>query len=319
MAVYTEVTAEELEAMLARYDIGALASFKGIAEGVENSNYFLGTERGQYILTLYERRVSRDDLPFFIGLMVHLAGAGISCPKPIADRAGRVLQELAGRPAAIVTFLNGYAVRRVKAEHCEAVGRALAALHLGGAGFALMRRNTLSLDGWSQIFADLNGEPEHLQPGMTEELAREIASLRARWPTGLPSGVIHADLFPDNVFFLGNEVSGLIDFYFACNDIFAYDIAICMNAWCFELDHAFNVTKARALLRGYGAVRPLARDEIEALPALARGAALRFLLTRVYDWFNTPSSAMVQRKDPMEYWRKLRFHRTVTTASAYGI
>jgi homoserine kinase type II len=319
MAVYTEVTAEELEAMLARYDIGALASFKGIAEGVENSNYFLGTERGQYILTLYERRVRRDDLPFFIGLMKHLAGAGISCPMPIADREGRVLQELAGRPAAIVTFLNGYAVRRVRVEHCEALGRALAALHLGGEGFALVRRNTLSLDGWSQIFTDLNGEPEHLQPGMTEELAREIASLRARWPTGLPSGVIHADLFPDNVFFLGNEVSGLIDFYFACNDILAYDIAICMNAWCFELDHAFNVTKARALLRGYGAVRPLVKDEIEALPALARGAALRFLLTRVYDWFNTPPSAMVQRKDPMEYWRKLRFHRTVTTASAYGI
>jgi homoserine kinase type II len=319
MAVYTEVTAEELEAMLAAYDIGALAAFKGIAEGVENSNYFLGTDRGQYILTLYEKRVSRDDLPFFLGLMEHLSAAGISCPTPIADREGRVLQELAGRPAAIVSFLNGYSLRRARTEHCEALGAALAALHLAGENFGLRRANTLALDGWCALLASLDGEPDRLQAGMQSALRQEFDGLARDWPAGLPLGVIHADLFPDNVFFLGNGVSGIIDFYFACNDILAYDIAICLNAWCFELDRSFNVTKARALLRGYGRVRPLDPAEVEALPRLARGAALRFLLTRIYDWFNTPPSALVQRKDPMEYWHKLRFHRSVTSASAYGL
>ncbi len=319
MAVYTEVSAEDLEALLARYSIGALAAFKGIAEGVENSNYFLATDQGQYILTLYEKRVHPQDLPFFIGLMEHLSAGGISCPTPIADREGVVLQTVAGRPAAIVTFLSGYALRRARVEHCQALGSALASLHLAGGGFGLRRRNMLDLEGWFSLFAAMQDEPDRLQPGMSGQLAAELGALRDAWPRGLPEGVIHADLFPDNVFFLGDRVSGLIDFYFACNDILAYDVAICMNAWCFEPDHAFNVTKARALLRGYTAVRPLDAREIEALPLLARGAALRFLLTRIHDWFHTPASALVNRKDPLEYWRKLRFHRTVTSASAYGL
>lgn len=319
MAVYTEVTAEELESLLTRFDIGSLSAFKGIAEGVENSNYFLGTDRGQYILTLYEKRVHPEDLPFFLGLMEHLSAAGISCPTPIADREGHVLLEVAGRPAAIVTFLNGYSLRRVRVEHCQALGSALAALHVAGRDFTLRRENTLALEGWASMLNNLRREPDELQAGMTAQLAAELETLRVHWPDSLPAGIIHADLFPDNVFFLGDQVSGLIDFYFACNDLLAYDIAICMNAWCFEPDHAFNVTKARALLRGYHAVRPLEGAEVEALPLLARGAALRFLLTRIHDWFHTPASAMVKRKDPLEYWRKLRFHSTVTSASAYGL
>ncbi len=317
MAVYTEVAAEELDALLERYAIGDLASCKGIAEGVENSNFFLSTDRAQFILTLYEKRVSPDDLPYFLGLMEHLARNGVTCPTPVHDREGRVLQTVAGKPAAMVTFLSGYSLRKPLPVHCRGLGAALARLHEAGLTFPMKRANALSVAGWEKLFAAI-GEAHKLEPGMAGEIGAELESLGAQWPANLPQGVIHADLFPDNVFFLDGQVSGLIDFYFACNDLLAYDLAICMNAWCFELDHAFNVTKARALLDGYNSVRPLGAGEVEALPVLAKGAAMRFLLTRLYDWFNTPPSAMVKRKDPMEYWRKLKFHQSVRTCSAYG-
>lgn len=318
MAVYTDVTAEELQPLLNRYDIGALAVFKGIAEGVENSNFFLGTDQGQYILTLYEKRVSPEDLPFFLGLMEHLAAQGVACPTPVHDREGKVLQNLAGRPAALVTFLSGYSLRKPLPGHCFTLGAALAALHRAGLSFPLKRPNGLSLSGWRTLFSAIDCRADELRPGMAEAIAGELEKLSELWPHGLPTGVIHADLFPDNVFFLNEKISGVIDFYFACNDLLAYDLAICLNAWCFETDHAFNVTKARALLKGYNSVRKLSLGEIEALPLLARGSALRFLLTRIHDWFDTPETAFVKRKDPIEYWRKLKFHRDVTSPSAYG-
>ncbi len=318
MAVYTEVAAEELDALLERYEIGELHSCKGIAEGVENSNYFLGTERGQFILTLYEKRVRPEDLPYFLGLMEHLAKNGVNCPTPVHDREGRVLQTLAGRPAAIVTFLSGYSLRRPLPPHCRELGSALARLHGAGLTFPLKRGNALSIAGWEKLFAAIGGQADSFAPGMAQETGAELELIRGEWPSGLPEGVIHADLFPDNVFFLEGRVSGLIDFYFACNDLLAYDLAICLNAWCFEADHSFNVTKAGALFSGYNAVRRLEAGEIAVLPLLARGSAMRFLLTRLYDWFNTPQSAFVKRKDPMEYWRKLKFHQSVRTPSAYG-
>jgi homoserine kinase type II len=319
MAVYTDVTAEELDTLLHRYEVGDLTACKGIAEGVENSNFYIGTDRGQFILTLYEKRVSQDDLPFFLGLMDHLARHGFSCPTPVHDREGQILQTVSGRPAAIVTFLPGYSLRKPQPSHCQALGEVLAQLHLGGLDFPLQRSNALSMAGWAKLFSTLDGAAEKLMPGMTSELSALLQDLKSEWPGGLPRGVIHADLFPDNVFFLNDAVSGVIDFYFACNDLLAYDIAICLNAWCFELDHAFNVTKARALLKGYNSVRALSGEEVQALPLLARGAALRFLLTRLYDWFNTPDTAFVKRKDPMEYWRKLVFHLDVKTPGAYGL
>ncbi len=318
MAVYTEVSAEELDALLGRYEIGDLMACKGIAEGVENSNFYLGTDRAQFILTLYEKRVSPDDLPFFLGLMEHLAKSGVSCPTPVHDREGRVLQTVGGRPAAIVTFLSGYSLRKPLPVHCRALGFALARLHESGLTFPLKRTNALSLAGWEKLFAAMDGAADKLLPGMSASIGLELQALRTEWPQNLAQGIIHADLFLDNVFFLNDQVSGLIDFYFACNDLLAYDLAICLNAWCFEPDHAFNVTKARALLNGYNAVRHLGPEEVEALPLLARGSALRFLLTRLYDWFNTPDSAFVKRKDPMEYWRKLKFHQGVRTPGAYG-
>src|SRR6201981_988289 len=276
MAVYTDVAAEDLPRFLAGYDVGALLSYKGIAEGVENSNFLVHTATGHFILTLYERRVAERDLPFFLDLMEHLASRGINCPQPVKNRAGKVLGKLAGRPAAMVTFLDGMWIRRPSAAHCGALGEALARLHLAGADFAMRRDNALSVAGWRQLYEGCRERAHQVDRNLETRVGTERAVLERGWPRGLPVGVIHADLFPDNVFFLGDKLSGLIDFYFACTDALAYDLAICLNAWCFEADHSYNVTKGKALLSAYAAVRPLSPAERQALPMLARGSALRF-------------------------------------------
>jgi homoserine kinase type II len=319
MAVYTDVTAEELADFLAGYELGELLSYKGIAEGVENSNFLVHTSAGTFILTLYEKRVAAKDLPFFLGLMQHLASRGITCPQPIKNKKGEALGKVAGRPAAIISFLDGLWIRRPSAVHCAALGEALAKLHLAGLDFQGKRRNTLSVDGWRPLFDHCRDRVNEVQRSLRDLIEKELAALERDWPRGLPQGVIHADLFPDNVFFLGDTLSGMIDFYFACNDALAYDVAICLNAWCFEADHSYNVTKGRALLQNYARVRALDDSERAALPRLARGAALRFLLTRLVDWFNVPPGALVRPKDPMEYFRKLRFHQKVKSVSDYGI
>ncbi len=320
MAVYTEVDDDELESFLTGYDLGELVSYKGIAEGVENSNFLMQTTKGSYILTLYEKRVTPADLPFFLGLMDHLAAKGIVCPTPIHGRDGKALRELAGRPAAIVSFLAGVWPRRITPVHCAGLGRAMALFHLAGRDFPGKRPNALSLDGWKHLSTDVQARADEVAPGLADKIGREIGAVTAHWPqNGLPDGVIHADLFPDNVFFLGDKVSGIIDFYFACNDYLAYDLAICLNAWCFEPDGDFNITKARQMLSAYREVRPITDAELAALPWLARGAALRFLLTRPYDWLNRPAGAWVRPKNPLEYLKKLQFHQTVTGPGAYGL
>jgi homoserine kinase type II len=323
MAVYTEVSDEELRSFIATYDIGEVSSFKGIAEGVENSNYMLQTARGPFILTLYERRVNPNDLPFFIALMEHLAGSGVACPVPLKDREGRALRTLCGRPAAIISFLKGLWPRKIAVEHCAELGSALARMHGAGVGFKMKRENSLSLAGWRQLYERVGDAAAKVETGLHDLLRTELDALAAAWPThgaaDLPVGVIHADLFPDNVFFLDGKCSGFIDFYFACTDFLAYDIAVCMNAWCFEPDGALNITKASRLLSSYESVRPLTAAEKKALPLLCRGGAMRFLLTRLFDWVNTPPGAMVKPKDPREYLQKLKFHRRVDSISAYGL
>ena len=317
MAVYTEVTDDALRAFLTAYDIGEVVAFRGIAEGVENSNYMLRTTTGDFILTLYEKRVNPADLPWFIGLMQHLAREGVNCPQPVIARDGEALRMLADRHAAITTFLPGVWPRRVQVAHCAPLGEALARLHEAGAGYAPRRDNALGPAGWRPLLERSLSRADDLAPGLGAELAGVLERLLSLWPEGLPEGQIHADLFPDNVFFLDGRVSGLIDFYFAATDLLAYDLAICINAWCFEPDGAFNVTKGRALISAYQAVRPLSAAEAEALPVLAQGAALRFLLTRLYDWLYTPAGALVTRKDPLEYLRKLRFHAHAKGIAAY--
>lgn len=326
MAVYTEISDDDLKALASAYDLGEIVSCKGIAEGVENSNFLIETSRGPYILTLYEKRVDPSDLPFFLGFMEHLSKKGcVACPVPIRGKDGEALRTIAGRPGAVISFLRGIWPRRITADHCAELGTAMAKLHNAGLDFPGKRTNSLSVDGWRQLIGRI--EPDaaaQLDASLPVLMRDELATLASAWPAlgasaDLPFGVIHADLFPDNVFFLDGKCSGLIDFYFACTDFLAYDVAICLNAWCFEADGAFNITKARRMLTSYEAVRPLSAREKQALPLFARGSALRFMLTRLYDWANTPPGAMVKPKDPREYLHKLNFHRRVSDISAYGL
>ena len=318
MAVYTEVGDEALAAFLEGYDLGRPLSLKGIAEGVENSNFLLRTEAGVFLLTLYEKRVAEGDLPFFLGLMEHLAERGVNCPQPVRARDGSTIGRLAGRAAAVVTFLEGLSVRRPTVAHCGEVGAALAGLHAAGAGFAISRRNALAIADWPALAEAAGARADEVAPGLAREIETQLAEMQRLWPEALPSGVIHADLFPDNVFFLNDRLSGVIDFYFACNDFLAYDLAICLNSWAFEPRAEFNVSKGRAMIEGYARVRGLTAAEVEALPILARGAALRFLLTRLVDWLNVPAGALVAPKDPLEYLQKLRFHARAQSARDYG-
>ncbi|WP_321394295.1 homoserine kinase [Emcibacter sp.] len=319
MAVYTQVTAEEINEFIASYDVGEVVSFKGIAEGSENTNYYLQTTQASFILTLFEARVNPDDLPFYMGLMDHLNHKDIVCATPVRDRSGRNLTTLCGRPAALITFLQGMAINKPQPDHCRQLGGELARMHLAAADFGMSRENDLSVSGWEKLVADCEDGADRCAPGLCGTLRQELSFLKANWPDDLPRGIIHADLFPDNVFFLEGKLSGLIDYYFACTDFLAYDIAVCMNSWCFEADGSFNVTKSTQLLKGYNEVRQLDERELAALPTLCRGAALRFLLTRLYDWLNRVEGAMVQVKDPTEYLTKLKFHQGVKNASAYGL
>lgn len=336
MAVYTDVSDEALRAFLSAYDIGALTAFRGIAEGVENSNFVLRTTGGttggaagnakgsvtgnDFILTLYERRVNPEDLPWFLGLMGYLSDHGLSCPRPVAARDGAALRVLAGRPAAITTFLPGVWPRAVTEAHCGPVGAALARLHLAGQGYDAVRPNALGPESWPGLLDSCRRDGDSVQPGLVAELDAALAEILPAWPApgALPRGQIHADLFPDNVFFLDGAVSGIIDFYFACTDILAYDVAICLNAWCFDAQGRFDAARSRALIAGYESVRPLGEAERAALPVLAAGAAMRFLLTRLYDWVNTPAGAMVTRKDPLDYLPRLRFHRAASADASSG-
>ncbi|MCG8493475.1 MAG: homoserine kinase [Sneathiellales bacterium] len=322
MAVYTDISDEDLDFLESEYPIGEILSCKGIAEGVENSNFLLHTEKSHFILTIYEKRVREQDLPFFLGLMEHLADQNFVSPRPILNLAGKTLTTLAGKPAAIIEFLEGRSIRRISAQHCFQLGEALAKLHIAAEGFSLKRENSLTLENWRPLFnacVNDNENTKSVPPVELEEVREEITHLEKHWPSDLPSGVIHADLFPDNIFFLNDRVSGVIDYYFACNDFLAYDVAVCLNAWCFESDASFNITKARKLLQGYQAVRKMTDREFETLPLLCQGAALRFYLTRLYDWINQVEGALVKPKNPFEYLRKIRFHKDVKSVSAYGI
>ncbi len=319
MAVYTEVGFEELDGLLSGYDIGVPLTFKGIAEGVENSNFYLQTDRAAFILTLYEKRVRPEDLPFFLGLMEHLSGRGISCPLPVRSRTGDQSFMLKGRAGAIFTFLTGVSLKKPEPAHCAAAGRALADLHEAGRDFGLTRANALGPAGWRELTEATRARADAVERNLATLIADALAALERDWPRHLPAGVIHADLFPDNVLFMQEKVSGLIDFYFACNDMYAYDLAVMLNSWCFENDGAYNVTKSRALIAAYRAGRPLTEAEAEALPVLMRGAALRFLLTRLFDWLNPDPNALVRPKDPREFAKRLRFHLDVKHAGEYGL
>jgi homoserine kinase type II len=318
MAVYTDISDAELDAFLGEFDLGQAVAFKGIAEGVSNSNFLLETDRGRFILTVYEARTNTRELPFFLDLLRWLADHGYPCAPPMSARDGALAKTIRGKPAAIVPFLMGMAVRRPDVAHCREAGRGLAWLHQAAAGFAQSRVNDLGQPHWAGMFAGHEADADGLKPGLAAVIAADIAAFERLWPKGLPSGVVHADFFPDNVFFQQGRFAAAIDFYFACTDALAYDLAICLNAWCFEPDGSFNVTAAGALVAGYESERPLSHAERAALPVLAWGAAMRFFLTRLQDWGATPAGALIKRHDPLEYERKLAVHRAAF-ASGEGL
>lgn len=323
MAVYTHVSAEMLAQFLGDYDTGELISFKGIAEGVENSNFLVETRGGsdghRFILTLYEKRVDPADLPFFMALLDHLAERGCRVPRAIADRQGRQIRQLGGRPACLIEFLEGVSLSNPNAEQAHATGAALAAMHHAVADFAGTRPNSMGLAAWHDLARQCTGRLDGIDPGLEALIARELEFIDAHWPAGLPQSVIHADLFPDNVLMLGNRVSGLIDFYFSCTDARAYDLAVTHSAWCFSADGTgFDADLSEALLAGYRAGLALTEEELAALPVLARGAALRFTLSRAYDWINTPADALVTRKDPMAFARRIEFYSNPVNAGLFA-
>ena len=318
MAVYTHLTDKEIRNFLTEYDIGQLLDFSEIAEGVENSNFLLTTNSDKYILTLYEKRVDPHDLPFFLKLLSHLASAGLSCPLPVEGVDGKALRTLGGKPAAIVTYLQGSWPRQTTLDHCKALGSTMAIMHEFGKSFQGTRTNALTLTAWRPLLDSCRLHEREIYNNLFNELNRELNWLEANWPKSLPSGIIHADLFPDNVFFKDDNLSGVIDFYFACNDFLAYDIAVCINAWCFDENELFDLKKSSCILSAYTEIRTLSKEEIASLPVLIRGSAIRFLLTRLYDWLNHPEDALVKPKDPMSYLKKLRFHQQLSDASDYG-
>lgn len=309
MAVYTRIPEAELHEFVNRYAIGNVREVKDILSGVENSNFFLTTDAGKYILTIYEKRTREEDLPFFINLMRHIAAKNIPCPAPIADKNGQVLQRLVNKPAALVSFLNGSATHAITVEQCRQVGVALAHMHIATADFKESRGNNLSLEGWAGLITRCLEKGDRVQAGITNNLVNELKYLVDHWPNmgTMPFGVIHADLFPDNVFFADDKLCGIIDFYFACSDFLAYDLAVSINAWCFDDRHEFQTLRAQAMMDGYQSIRRLDEQEKKAMPVLLRGASLRFLLTRLYDLLNHPEGALVKPKDPLEYAAKLRY------------
>jgi homoserine kinase type II len=315
MAVYTKVSGAALAGFLEGFALGRAVSLTPIAEGVSNSNYVLETEAGRFILTLFEARTREEDLPFFMGLMRHLAEKGLKVPLPVADASGALFGSLCGRAAALTGFLDGAWPRDILPGMAGQVGAALAGLHLAGRDFEGRRDNDLGLSGWRRLTGRLGGKAAEIEPGLDAEIAKELAALEAGWPEGLPRGAIHADLFPDNVFFDGGgTLSGLIDFYFACTDFLAYDLAVCLNAWCFDEERCFLPGRAAEMIAGYEAARPLSASERDALPLLCRGGAMRFLATRAHDWIFRPKDALVTPKDPMDYVARSRFFRNWTGA-----
>ena len=318
MAVYTKIKKDELEDFLKNYDIGNLIEYEEIAEGVENSNFKIITSQDTIILTIFEKRVSSNDLPFFIELMNYLDTKEYKCPKPIADIKGNYISYLKQKPCTIVSFIRGKWVKNIKNIHCQQLGKNLAKLHALTKDFKLKRENSMGYHTWDSLFKNFRSEKNIQYKEIYKIISDELTFLSNNWPKNLPSGIIHADLFQDNVFFEDNSFTGIIDFYFACYDFYAYELAVTLNAWCFEKDQSFNTTKARLILAEYQKEKALSIEEKESFPILSRGAALRFLLTRLNDLIFHSPKHFVQPKDPHEYLEKLYFHQAIGSINEYG-
>jgi len=320
MAVYTKLSENELEVFFSKYNLGKLLNYKGIKEGIENTNYFIQTEKGKFILTLYEKRVEEKDLPFFINLMRNLFDKNFPSPEPIINNNGNYISEILEKKAAVVSFLDGYAKKVLNPNDCREVGINAAKLHLITKDLTGRRENKLSINSWRKIYIKVKKNCSKIHPNLPEIIEKNLDEIEKNWPKNIPSGIIHADLFADNIFFKNNKLSGIIDYYFSCYDYYAFEIAICLNALCFEGKNenlSFNVTKAKKFIDGYSNIRKLTEEEKKSLKVLCQGAAIRFLLTRVFDYLNLTEGAIVKIKDPVEYLKRLEFHDSVTNYQDY--
>jgi len=320
MAVYTKLSDQNLKSFLQKYNLGNLLNYKGIMEGIENTNYLIETDKGKYILTVYEKRIDEKDLPFFMGLMRNLFDAKFPSPEPIINKNGSYITNILNKKAAVVSFLKGKAKIELSPDNCYEVGINTAKLHSITKNLSIKRNNRLSIDSWRKIYEKVKKDCSKIHPNLTETIENNLNEIESNWPSNIPSGIIHADLFNDNIFFEKNKLSGIIDFYFSCFDFYAFEIAVCLNALCFEgkkENLSFNVTKAKKFISGYCSIRNLSKDEKKSLKILCQGAAMRFLLTRVFDFLNLTEGAIVKIKDPIEYLKRLEFHNSVKSYEDY--
>ena len=320
MAVYTKFIEEEIKLILSNYSIGNLNRFEGIQEGIENTNYFLLVDKKKYILTIYEKRVKEEDLPFFSELMMSLNKSGFRCPVPLMNKKNSPITEFKKKKLMIVSFIEGKAKDILNPENCRSIGTEVAKMHEITKNFKIKRQNDLSIKSWRNIFNSIKDECIKIHKDLPILIESNLIDVEKNWPTDLPKGIIHADLFNDNIFFKDNKFSGIIDFYFSCNDFYAFEIAICFNALCFDGPQnnlSFNVTKAKNFIDGYNEIRKLSDKEKAYIKVLSQGSALRFLLTRVFDAINTVDGAIVKTKDPMEYLKRLEFHKNSKSFEDY--
>ena len=320
MAVYTKLSENQLKEFFSKYNLGKLLDYKEIREGIENTNYFIQTEKGKFILTLYEKRVEGKDLPFFMSLMRNLFDANFPSPEPIINKNGNYITEILSKKAAVVSFLEGKEKKNLSPDNCCEVGSQAARLHLITKSLTGKRENKLSINSWRKIYKKVQKDCSAIHPNLSKIIEKNLDEIESNWPKNIPSGIIHADLFPDNIFFEGNKLSGIIDYYFSCYDFYAFEIAICLNALCFEGKNenlSFNVTKAKKFIDGYSSIRKLTEEEKKSLKVLCQGAAIRFLLTRVFDYLNLTEGAIVKIKDPVEYLKRLEFHDNVKNYQDY--
>ena len=320
MAVYTKLSENNLKDFFSKYNLGKLLKFQGIQEGIENSNYFVKTDSGKFILTVYEKRVEEKDLPFFMGLMKNIFNKNFPSPEPIINKNGNYITEIFGKKAAVVSFLEGTSKKNLTPGNCHEVGIYTAKLHMITKNLNIKRTNRLSVNSWRLIYRKIQRDCSKIYPDLTKIIERNLEVIEDKWPKNIPRGIIHADLFPDNIFFKGSKLTGIIDFYFSCYDFYALEIAICLNALCFEGKNenlSFNVTKAKKFIDGYSSIRKLTEEEKESLKILCHGAAMRFLLTRVFDYLNLTEDALVKIKDPVEYLKRLEFHNSVKNYQDY--
>ena len=320
MAIYTKISKDDVVSIEKKFNLGKIVSFKGIKKGIENTNYLLKIKNKKFILTIFEKRVQKKDLPFFMGLMDKLKNQKINCPKPQKNKKGNFLINIKNKPASIVSFLEGKDKIKLKSKDCYEIGKSIAGFHRTSKKLKLYRKNSMSISEWSKLLNKIGNRCKSIDPNLNKLMKNSFLEVKGKWPKNLPSGIIHGDLFIDNIFFKNSKFYGYIDFYFACNDFLIYEIAICINALCFDKKNGkffFNKKKSKNLIKGYSKIRKLSKNEKKSLNVLCKGAALRYLLTRTYDYLNTPKSAIIKKKDPREYIQKLKVHNKFDSFKNY--